>query len=235
MPSAICFAIGKKLKSKAEKKFQEGVYHYFKEQINPLGVRLPEVKKLAKETSKQLKNKFSFQQFMALSEEFQSSGWFEEQIFGVYLIELQKKEFTEKTFFIFEKWIDKYVGNWAYCDLFCSHSVAYCIDENPRLLRQLLKWTSSKNRWMRRAAAVTLIAPARRGKYLKEILKIAERNMYDADDLVQKGTGWLLREAAKSHQKQVFDFLLKHKSAGRVLLRYAVEKFPTSLRKKVLN
>ena len=56
---------------------------------------------------------------------------------------------------------------------------------------------------MRRAAAVTLILPARKGKFLEDIFEIADSLLLDTDDLVQKGYGWMLKEASKKHQKQL--------------------------------
>lgn len=227
-------SVRRKLISLSEPEFKKGLFRFFKEQINPIGVRLPKVRKLAKEVDMELAEHHSFPQILALSGKFQSSEYFEEQIFGVYLIELHKNKFTPATFSTFEKWIDNYVTNWAHCDLFCTHSVWYCIENNPELIARLISWTRSGNRWMRRAAAVTLIIPAKKGLFLREILAIAEKNMYDADEMVQKGTGWLLREAAKKNLSQINRFLLSHPGAGRTLLRYATEKFPPIMRKKAL-
>ncbi len=80
-----------------------------------------------------------------------------------------------------------------------------------------------------------MILPARNGKFLDEVLEIAKKNIYEKDDMVQKGTGWMLREAAKVHRGEVLGFLLEHKDAGRTLLMYATEKFPPNLRKEVLG
>ncbi len=233
--NTIIFKIRDDLIGLSERKFRIGVFRFFKEQINPIGVRLPKVKKLAREFDGEISGKQSFLEIMALSEKFQSSKYFEEQIFGVYLIERHAKEFDGGTFDAFEEWIGKYVSNWAHCDLFCTHSVWYAIEKNPYLIKRLLKWTKSKNRWKRRAASVTLIIPAKLGLFLREILQIAGMNCYDQDEMVQKGTGWLLREAAKAHFKEVNAFLLGHKDAPRILLRYATERFPKNAREKVLH
>ncbi|MFH1750916.1 MAG: DNA alkylation repair protein [Candidatus Micrarchaeota archaeon] len=226
--------VRRRLRSLAEPEFKKGLFRFFKEQINPIGVRLPKVRRLSKELE-ELASKKSFSQILSLSKKFQSSKYFEEQIFGVYLIELHKKEFSPATFSTFEKWIGKYVSNWAHCDLFCTHSVWYCIERNPELIKRLPRWTKSKNRWVRRAACVTLIIPAKRGLFLQDILAIAERNVYDPDEMVQKGTGWLLREAAKAHYVEINAFLHKHTDAPRILLRYATEKFPKKKRESVLS
>lgn len=46
---------------------------------------------------------------------------------------------------------------------------------------------------MRRATAVSLIIPAKRGKYLDDVLEIADALLTDEDDMVRKGYGWLKR------------------------------------------
>ena len=79
-----------------------------------------------------------------------------------------------------------------------------------------------KNRWMKRAAAVSLIVPAKRGKFLKDIFEIADMLLTDTDDMVQKGYGWLLKEASRLHQKEVSNYVARNKKVmPRTALRYA--------------
>ena len=78
-------------------------------------------------------------------------------------------------------------------------------------IKELKEWTQSKNRWLRRAAAVSLIVPAKKGYFLKDVVEIADLLLLDEDDLVQKGYGWLLKVTSHLHQKEVFDYVMKHK------------------------
>jgi len=49
--------------------------------------------------------------------------------------------------------------------------------------------------------------------------------------MVQKGYGWMLKEASKKHQEEVFQFVLKHRNImPRTALRYAIEKMPSDLK-----
>jgi len=41
---------------------------------------------------------------------------------------------------------------------------------------------------------------ARKGMFLKEVFEISDILLMDRDDMVQKGYGWLLKEASKKHQ-----------------------------------
>jgi 3-methyladenine DNA glycosylase AlkD len=101
----------------------------------------------------------------------------------------------------------------------------------PEYLSRLKDIAKSDNRWMRRAASVSLIIPARKGKFLSDILEIADILLLDSDDLVQKGYGWMLKAASESNQQTIFDYVMKNKAVmPRTSLRYAIEKMPQDLK-----
>lgn len=79
------------------------------------------------------------------------------------------------------------------------------------LFENLKVWTKSNNRWLRRAAAVTLVLPTRKGKFLTDIFEIADSLLHGTDDLVRKGYGWVLKEASKAHQSEVFSYVMGNK------------------------
>lgn len=105
------------------------------------------------------------------------------------------------------------------------------LEKYPAYLQQLKQFAKSPNRWMRRAAAVSLIVPARKGLFLKEILEIADVLLTDSDDLVQKGYGWMLKVASQKHQQVILNYVVSHKAVmPRTALRYAIEKMPKELK-----
>jgi 3-methyladenine DNA glycosylase AlkD len=106
----------------------------------------------------------------------------------------------------------------------------------PEYVGRLKKWAKSANRWVRRASAVSLILPARHGEFLADVFEIADILLLDNDDLVQKGFGWMLKEASKLHTKEVFAYIMKHKAVmPRTALRYAIEKMPQEMREKAME
>jgi 3-methyladenine DNA glycosylase AlkD len=47
----------------------------------------------------------------------------------------------------------------------------------------------------------------------------------DQDVMVQKGYGWMLKEASNHYPKEVFDYVMKNRrEMPRTALRYAIEK-----------
>lgn len=66
-------------------------------------------------------------------------------------------------------------------------------------------------------------------------VEIASILLRDPDDIVQKGYGWMLKEASRLHQPEVFQFVLDHKrEMPRTALRYAIELMPEEIRKTAL-
>ncbi len=105
--------------------------------------------------------------------------------------------------------------------------------ENARFL--LLALASSNNFWERRLAVVSTYAFIKQGSN-KEIFLLTKHLLNDPEDLIQKALGWMLREAAKKNDSQtVKDFLYQHhRKLARLTLRYAIERFSTTERKKYL-
>ncbi|MGK2861918.1 MAG: DNA alkylation repair protein, partial [Chitinophagaceae bacterium] len=110
------------------------------------------------------------------------------------------------------------------------------IEMYPEYLASLKEFATSDNRWMRRAASVTSIIPARKGKFLNEILEIADVLLLDKDDLVQKGYGWMLKAASEANQREIFEYVIKNKAImPRTALRYAIEKMPKDLKSMAME
>lgn len=226
--------IRNELEAKATEKNRQGAERYFKEDVKFYGVRVPDVRIIAKKAFQKIKG-LDKPEIFELCEELFKSDYSEEALLACvwadYLIKRQEPE----DFVVFEGWINNYVSTWAECDTLCNHPVGSFIEKYPSYIENLKNWTKSNNRWMRRAAAVTLILPARKGKFLDDIFEIADSLLLDTDDLVQKGYGWMLKEASKKHQKQVFDYIMKNKDKmPRTALRYAIEKMPPDLRKQAM-
>jgi 3-methyladenine DNA glycosylase AlkD len=232
----VVLKIRRELKSKVEPKYKEGVCRYFKEQVKPIGVRFPVVGKITDKYFKLLKNEWKYEDFVNLSEKLLKDGYLEENAIAFGLMDCLNKQFTEESFYLFEGWLKKYVSNWANCDHLSNHLIGDVVVKYPKFIKNLLEWTKSNNRWVRRSSAVSLIIPAKNGLFLKEVFRIAEKLMQDDDDMVQKGVGWLLKEASRKHEKEVVKFLLKWKpKTSRLVLRYATEKVSKSNRKLVLR
>lgn len=235
MEANIIERIREDLALNADEKTKSSSTRFFKEKITCYGVKSAFVGKIAKEHFNEIRNKDK-KDIFALCEELFRSDYCEESFIASAWAYMLRNNYSEDDFFIFERWIEIYVNNWAKCDTLCNHTVGTFIETFPAYVENLKLWTASDNRWMRRASAVTLILPARKGNFLKDVFEISDRLLKDKDDLVQKGYGWMLKEASKAHQQEVFEYVIKNKKdMPRTALRYAIEKFPKDLRAKAME
>ncbi|MDZ4153875.1 DNA alkylation repair protein [Methylicorpusculum sp.] len=215
--------------------YKEGATRYFKEQVKLYGVRTPNVRKVATNYATLLK-KEPLPDVWRISEQLLQTGYMEDATIAISLVYARKKEWTASDFNTLTHWLHTYVSNWAICDDLCNHAIGYCIETYPEILTTIHSWTQSDNRWVRRAAAVSFIIPARRGTNLADVLHVARLLLYDTDDLVQKGCGWMLKEAAKKHQPEIVTYIEKYKKTmPRTMLRYAIELMPANIKKQLMN
>ncbi|MCK4226746.1 DNA alkylation repair protein, partial [candidate division WOR-3 bacterium] len=85
-------------------------------------------------------------------------------------------------------------------------------------------------------SAVIMIYSIRRERKLKTIFQIADKLLLDEDDLVQKGYGWMLKEASNNYPEEVFDYVMKNKKEmPRTALRYAIEKLSPEFKKEAMK
>ncbi len=146
-----------------------------------------------------------------------------------------KKQYEPQDFKILEGWVIQYVDDWAKCDDLSTHALGYFLWTYPEYLNHIYGWTNSENMWLRRAAAVSLVPPARNNELTDAVFKVADLLLTDSEDLVQKGYGWMLKVASKHQQKAVFDYVMKNKNImSRTALRYAIEKMPGELKKRAM-
>lgn len=223
-------AIKEELLQNRDERIKKSLQSFFKEEVKLYGIKTAAAVKIGKKYFKVIKDKEKDEIF-TLCEDLWQSGFLEESFIACNWSYYVCKRYEPKDFNIFEKWVSKYINNWASCDTFCNHTIGTFVDVYPEYLSKLKKWAKSKNRWIRRASAVSLIIPAKRGKFLKDIFEIADILHLDQDDLVQKGYGWMLKAASQLHQKEVFEYVIKNKTTmPRTALRYAIEKMPKELK-----
>jgi 3-methyladenine DNA glycosylase AlkD len=217
-------ALRRTLQENADERLQSVHRRFFKEPVACYGYRAADVDKIAKTYFAQLKD-CSKNDVFALCETLWQSGMMEESHIACRWTEALHTQYEPADFAVFERFVTRYVSNWAACDTLCNHTVGAFVMKYPAFVHELKRWATSTNRWTKRAAAVSLIVPARKGLFLHDIFEIADTLLLDADDLVQKGYGWMLKCAGTAHEQAVFDYVISKKAVmPRTAYRYAIEK-----------
>lgn len=220
----------KELIQNADEKTKLSGERFFKEEVTLYGIKSAVVVKIGKEHFKAIQDKDKSNIF-SLCDELWESGIMEESFIACNWSYYIHGQYEPADFEVFEKWVNSYLNNWASCDTLCNHSVGTMVDMYPDLISGLKRWARSDNRWVKRASSVSLIIPARNGRFLSDIFEIADILHSDPDDMVQKGYGWMLKSASQAHRKEVFDYVVSRKTTmPRTSLRYAIEKMPPELK-----
>ena len=226
--------IREELIKNADEKTKLSSERYFKESVTMYGIKSATVIRIGKDYFKTITDKNKSHIF-SLCEELWKSGIMEESFVACNWSFNVHKQYEPADFDVFEKWVNNYIDNWASCDTLCNNTIGTFVEMFPGYLSGLKKWAKSQNRWVKRASAVSLIVPARKGKFLNDIFEIADFLHSDKDDMVQKGYGWMLKAASQAHQEEVFNYVLGKKTTmPRTSLRYAIEKMPAELKVRAM-
>lgn len=210
----------------AQRFFKTGKGEYSEGDIF-LGITVPELRKICRsfqdlpfsETKKLLQSKFHEERLVSLFllvSKFQTGDEpLKKKIFDSYLSQT------------------KWINNWDLVDSSADKIVGqYLFDKERTILKKLATSTSL---WERRIAVISTLHFIRKGQFT-ETLQISKILLNDQHDLIHKAVGWMLREVGKKDAPTLISFLDKYTSKmPRTMLRYAIEKFPQTIRKKYLN
>lgn len=184
--------------------------------------------------SRELAIKYNKLSFLEISDLLKSKIH-EERLIALLILVFRFKRYEKEQKKIYEFYLKntKYINNWDLVDL-SSHKIvgAYLLDKPREILFKLAK---SKNLWERRISVIATF------KFIAEkdfstSFSILEILINDKHDLIQKASGWMLREIGKKDMRSEEKFLkIFYKQMGRTALRYSIEKFPESLRQKYLK
>ena len=120
----------------------------------------------------------------------------------------------------------EYINNWDLVDLSCYELLgAWLTDKDRSLLYDLAR--NGKTIWEKRIGIVSTLAFIRRGELdecyeISDILLAGKGRMHD---LLQKASGWMLREAGKRDEARLVGYLRQRwNGIPATMRRYACEK-----------
>jgi len=126
------------------------------------------------------------------------------------------------------------INNWDLIDVTGVRMGRYLVDEKSALLT-LKKLARSKNLWQRRMAVIFTFAFQKVGDPYPT-LTMADLLLKDEHDLIHKAVGWALREMGKIDGPLLRNYLkVNAHKMPRTMLRYSIEKFSPSERKRWLS
>jgi len=193
-----------------------------------IGVRLPELRRLCRESrrtiavseiSQLLRSRVHEERLLALLllvDAFDRGGVTEQR--EIYQLYLANTEF---------------INNWDLVDSSAHYIVGAWLENRSRApLRRLAR---SSSVWERRIAIIATLHFIRRGEF-EDTLFVANCLLNDPHDLIHKAVGWMLREVGKRDERPLRKFLDGYAARlPRTALRYSLERLSPRLRKHYME
>jgi len=175
----------KKLKAKARLSQLKGMARYGMTVERRLGVSVPEMRKIAKESGKDHE----------LAIDLWKTGKPEAEIVAAMIDEPEKLSETQM-----EDWV-KDVNSWDVCDQVCMN----LFEKTPLAWRKILDWSGREEEFVKRTAFALIACLAWHDKDAEDerfikLLPLIKRGATDERDLVKKSVNWALRNIGKRNQ-----------------------------------
>lgn len=211
------------------------VQRFFKHEIKSRGWYTHALRQVARRFRREILAEQDVACLVEVADRLFAGAVLEEKNFAVMLLEGGTEQLGPRGFKLLEGWLDR-VSCWADHDGLVHYLIGPMVASDDFYLKRLPGWARKKSRWHQRAAAVSLIHSTRRHKNFDHIQRITELLATSRDDMVQKGLGWLLREAVKANPRQAVPYLRSiRERLPRLVLRTACETLAPAERRRVLE
>jgi len=212
---------------------------FFPEKIVCYGIRAKDLRQLCRDIYQQVGTNWTVEEALELAESLLQEEELESRSSGLIILGYFQDQLQAWHLKKFASWLKTgRLDNWALIDTLSLEVLSPFLLEHPAHLNKMAAWIEDKNVYLKRAGLVALIKPARKNLRPDFIFRMANRAVSSGavEGLVAKAAGWLLREAGRSDQERLEDFLKRYgKKWPRLTVRYALEKFPAAKRKYLLR
>ena len=132
-PAQMAREINSRLRRMDDPLRARGVQQYFKHKISALGITTPALRIFARELSKELRHEWRTPQAIELCDRLLREPELEIRGAGILLLGSFQKELTPALLKRAERWLKRYLDNWALVDGFCGSVLS-------PLLKNIAKW-----------------------------------------------------------------------------------------------
>lgn len=213
------------LRAAADPARAAGSQAYLKSTMPSLGVRVPEVRRIVRETAR----KHPYTSFEVLRADvlrlWREAGFREERYAAIDLTGLRIAAGRLDMVPVYEE----IIRTGAWWDLVDGVSQRICglLLEHPESMKPLLiNWSRDSDLWMRRASITSQLG-ARTATDASLLADVILANLGDKEFFIRKAIGWALREYGKTDAAWVRDFVSRHAdSLSALSYREAVRNLP---------
>ncbi|MFC1493021.1 DNA alkylation repair protein [candidate division KSB1 bacterium] len=157
---------------------------------------------------------------------------------GIYAIVQSINELDPSHFPVFDRIAENF-RSWSHVDALSLYVFQPLMQKYKKDILNLVKtWSSSPVRWKRRASIVVFTRKAAKtGEFTDIVMEMSSYLAFDREDIVQKGTGWALKDNLRSAPEKIIPFVkeLRQKGAPSTVILYAIRDLKGKKRNMILK
>lgn len=221
----------KLLEKNADKRYREGNATTAPSNLKMIGVRVPILRKIAKDWIRKNKE-INEANFLRLLQGLWKKPIFELRSLAQELLMANKKCWLKFDWQIGESWLDD-VDNWVHCDVLSWQIFGFLVLWDKSHLKNLKSYLEKPGKWHRRAAIVSTLQLIRNKKIkAEEVLAMIDEIIDDRDPMIQKAISWVLREIVRFGEKKPVEKYIKENQGqlATYVIREVNNKIQTGLK-----
>ena len=197
------YKIKKQLHKLGEGQFEDDIKKYICSTHEFYGVKLPELRIMAKK----LHEEYELKDFYKVFNRLWGSGYHEEMSLAIYGLQLYKDDFDLDTWKFLKPKL-KNMRSWDSIDSVGINIVGEIVLKEERVREDILKF-GGRDKWMKRMAIVSMIPLVRDGE-VDFVMGLIEREFDNGEDCVREGIAKVLREIGRVEPEVAKKFILKN-------------------------
>ncbi|RJP23782.1 MAG: DNA alkylation repair protein [Candidatus Omnitrophota bacterium] len=156
---------------------------------------------------------------------------------GIHVVAISVLELLPEQFSILD-YLAEHFRSWSHVDHLCLEVMQPLLPKYTKETLALLEsWNRSSNRWKRRASVVTFVRKVgKSGEFSDDVLRLCDNLIWDGEDTVQKGVGWVLKDNLRSAPDRILPYIkrLREQGVSSTITLYAIRGLKTAERKEIL-
>ena len=217
-PSTLARRIETELARVASPERAAGEKAYLKSDLDFLGVRLADIRRVAKQSTKGLDREAA----VALVAELWKKGLFERRMAAVVVLQLHAAELERRDLKLLQRLIRE-SKTWALVDALAVDVVGAMTTRLP-LERTLDRWAKDRDFWIRRSSLLAELKSLKQGASFEPFARRADAMLDETEFFIRKAIGWVLREMSKKRPDEVYEWIgARTDRASGVTMREAVK------------
>lgn len=189
--------------------------NYVKYNIKSLGLGIPEIRTVMQDFERSTglsTQKTSYQ--VAFLNDLMKNEYTEPKLAAILFVQLYwKADKIRDTLKLISQWFDQsWISDWNVCDWLCVRILTPLLDIDPKTtITVLIQWNKSPNLWKARASLVPFAQAKTISQHTRTIAFLGEVLIKRDERFCKTAVGWVLREASKTDQNMVKEFVEKYR------------------------